>query len=190
MVGYDRRSDLIYVAVVVKDDENVLPHDATPTDDRVHFQSDAVEIFVDGNLSDRTYHPRELSTAVDWRDVLDAAEMPVLQYVAAPGPTRAYGDRTGDNPTLMYGRIERTETVMRYRREGGVTTYEWAVQAFDHYPDRPTRLVPGKKIGFDVAIVDKDRMGPPRYQTWGPPPTFFKGCDAGTLGELILTDGP
>jgi hypothetical protein len=143
-----------------------------------------------GSWPHRKYKPEELITTEDWRDVLDAREMPVLQYMAVPGPPPAYGARTGANPMLMHGRIKQTETVMRYRREGSVTTYEWAVQAFDHYPDRPTRLEPGKKVGFDVAIVDKDRAGPPAFLTWGPAPTFYKGCDAGSLGELILDDGP
>ena len=45
---------------------------------------------------------------------------------------------------------------MTWRREGDLTTYEWAIQAYDRFPGRPTRLIPGKRIGFDVAIVDKD----------------------------------
>ena len=190
MVGYDRGSGLIYVAVVVKDDENVLPVAEKPRSDRVVFETDAVEIFVDGNHSDRKYVWKVPSTSADWKDILDASEMPVIQYVGVPGPIPAYADQTGANPTLMYGRIRQTRTVMKYRRESGVTTYEWAVQAFDHYPDRPTRLDPDKRLGFDVAIVAKDRTGPPAYLTWGPAPTFYKGCDAGSLGELILAERP
>ena len=161
MVGYDRGSALIYVAVVVKDAENVLLDDVKRADDRVHFETDAVEVFVDGNHSDRKYEWKVPPTSGDWHDILKAAELPVLQYVAVPGPTPAYADRTGANPTLMYGRIQRTGTVMKSRRKGDITTYEWAVQAFDRYPDRPTRLDPGKRIGFEVAIVNKDPGAPP-----------------------------
>ena len=45
---------------------------------------------------------------------------------------------------------------MAYSRKGDVTVYEWAIQVFDRYPDKPTRLEPGKRIGFDVAVADKD----------------------------------
>jgi hypothetical protein len=80
---------------------------------------------------------------------------------------------------------------MRYRREGDVTTYEWAVQPFDYYPDRPTRLAPGKTLGFDVAVADMDPDRPRSYWfCWGALPTRFKGLDAGKLGELVLLDGP
>ena len=37
-----------------------------------------------------------------------------------------------------------------------VTTYEWAIKAYDRYPDEPTRLHSGKRLGFEVAVVDKD----------------------------------
>ncbi|MFO0954495.1 MAG: hypothetical protein U0835_25710 [Isosphaeraceae bacterium] len=91
----------------------------------------------------------------------------------------------------MYGNIRETATKMKYRREGGVTTYEWAIQAFDRYPTQPTRLTPGKRIGFDVAVVDKDHPDdPPAWFCWGPSPTVFKGIDSGQLGELILGPGP
>jgi RNA polymerase sigma factor (sigma-70 family) len=53
MVGYDAKAGLVYVAVVVRDDENVLVANARRTDDRVCLETDAVEIFVDGTHSDR-----------------------------------------------------------------------------------------------------------------------------------------
>jgi hypothetical protein len=33
---------------------------------------------------------------------------------------------------------------------------ERAIQVFERYPDRPTRLEPGKRIGFDVSVADRD----------------------------------
>lgn len=80
---------------------------------------------------------------------------------------------------------------MKYQRENGVTTYEWAIQAYDRYPDRLTELVPGKRIGFDLAVVDKDSpKKPPAWMYWGPTWTGFKGWDPKNLGELILEAGP
>ena len=83
-----------------------------------------------------------------------------------------------------------------------MTTYEWAIQAFDRYPDTPTELVPGKSIGFDLAVVDKDlppgtvkppgKKAPPDYDWiyWGPTWKGMKVLDAGNLGELVLGGTP
>jgi len=80
---------------------------------------------------------------------------------------------------------------MSYRREGNSTTYEWAIQAFDRHPGQPTQLQAGKRLGFDVAVVDKDRgNAPPAWFYWGPPLRAFKGLNAGNLGELILGTAP
>jgi hypothetical protein len=179
-VGYNPAASVIYLAVEVRDQDSVV----NPKDP---WHTDAVEVFVDGAFSKRKI-PQPIG---DWRLDLDAAEMPVLQYVALPGNARAYADPGGANPALVYGQIERTATKMAYERKGDVTTYEWAIQAFHRYPDEPTRLTPGQRIGLDVVVVDKDR-GPrrPAWVSWAPPPTIFKGCDAESLGELILTGEP
>jgi RNA polymerase sigma factor (sigma-70 family) len=178
-VGYDPAAGLIYIAVVVRDEDLVV----NPSDP---WHTDAVEVYVDGARSGRVIP----EPSGDWRTHLDASTMPVLQYAAVPGPVPAFGDPRGANPSLVYGRVEDTATKMRSRREGDVTTYEWAVQAFDRYPDRPTRLAAGKRLGFDVAVVDKDPGRPaPAWFCWGPLPRVFKGVDPRTLGELEL-DGP
>jgi hypothetical protein len=178
MVGYDREAGLIYFAVVVEDDEAPV---ATFKD---AHHTDAVEIYLDAALSDRKI-PATMG--------LDAATMPVLQYAAVPGRGAAYGDPKGANPSLVYGNIGRTRTTMRYRIDGATTTYEWEVEAFDRYPGRPARLEPGKRLGLELAVVDKDRTPDrplPSFLTWGAPPGEFKGRDAGSLGELILGGGP
>jgi len=173
-VGFDRTSGRIYLAVTVPDDDLV-------TDGGDPWHTDAVEVYVDGLFSDR-------SIADDTRV---ASLMPVVQYAAVPGPVVAYGDHRGSNPSLVYRTLSDSTTSMAYRREEDVTTYEWAIQAFDRYPDRPSRLGPGRRIGFDVVVVDKDRgRKKPIWHHWGPAATRFKGFDAGSLGELILDDGP
>jgi hypothetical protein len=115
----------------------------------------------------------------------------VLQYVGLAGNVPAYGDHFGANPSLVYSSVREPRTQMKYRRHGRVTTYEWAVQVYDRFPQERTRLEPGKRIGFEVAVVDKD-SGPtkPAFLTWGSPPKVFKGFDAGSLGELLLADRP
>jgi hypothetical protein len=85
---------------------------------------------------------------------------------------------------------------MEFQHDGSVTTYEWAVRAYDSFPNQPTRLSPGKKIGLEIAVLDKDEKKPrsnakpPSFRTWGAAPVEFKGCNAGLLGELILDSGP
>ncbi len=59
------------------------------------------------------------------------------------------------------------------------------------FPNRLTQLVPGKRIGLDLAVVDKDSAKtPPAWMYWGPKYRGFKGWDASNLGELILAEGP
>jgi RNA polymerase sigma factor (sigma-70 family) len=179
-VGYDRASGRIYLAAVVRDDDLVV-------NGRDVLHTDALEVYLDGAGSDRKIPIPD----GDWRSELDASRMPVLQYAAIPGSVPVYGDPRRANPALMYGDIRTTATSMNHRRLGNLTIYEWALQPFDAYPDRPTRLEPGQRLGLDVAVVDKDRSRPrPAWISWGAPPGPFKGCDAGSLGELILLDGP
>jgi hypothetical protein len=102
----------------------------------------------------------------------------------------------------MFGDIKQTKTRMAFRRQGDITTYEWAVQAFDHYPDKPTQLLPGVQIGFDVVVIDKDKPAQtPLAQNdpeedwqawvcWGPPWRKVKFFDAANLGEIVLGRAP
>ena len=182
-VGYDRQAELIYLAAVVRDADLVVhPSDV--------LRTDALEVYIDGTCGERPVNRIEEPTG-DWHKTLDAATMPVLQYVGVPGQVPAYGDPWGANPSLVYSRTREPRTKMKYRRQGRLTIYEWAIQAYDRFPDRPTRLFPGKRLGLDVVVVDKDSAAiPPAWMYWGPPFDGFKGFDTGRLGELILADDP
>jgi RNA polymerase sigma factor (sigma-70 family) len=182
MAGYDAKAGLLYLAVVVDDDTPIVRRASSP------LANDAVEIYVDGKFSESRI---EGATWEEWPAGLDASRMPVLQYVGLAGPVPAYGDPFGANPALLYGKIREPRTRMQYRREGRVTTYEWAIPVYERFPDRPARLEPGKRIGLEVAVVDKDSgETKPAFLTWGSPPSVFKGFDAGSLGELFLADQP
>lgn len=185
--GYDPDAQLVYVAVVVRDDKVVVGHTS-------HADTDAVEIYVDGLLANRRVR--------SWADDMHLEDLPVQQYIGIPGSGRIYGTTAGTNPILIAGDLRKTKTRMKYRRQGDVTTYEWAIQPFDHYPDTPSVLEPGKRIGFDVAVVDKDvparspgglsEPEPDRsaWIYWGPTWAGIKVLDAGNLGELLLGDSP
>ena len=189
MVGYDPRAGLIYVAVVVRDDEHMIRDPGRKGPGGEIHRTDAVEVYVDGTFSDR----RIVTPSGGWPGHLDAAHMPVLQYVGIAGEAPAYSDPRGANPSLLYASSREPRTRMKYRRDevSKLTTYEWAVRVYDRFPDRPTDLVPGRRIGFEVAVVDKDPDQPrSAFVTWGSPPAVFKGLDAGSLGELYLAEGP
>jgi hypothetical protein len=120
--------------------------------------------------------------------------MPVLQYAGVPGNVAAYGDPWRANPSLVYARTKQTGTTMMFRYSDHVITYEWSIRAFDRFPDRPSRIYPGRRLGLEVAVVDKDpnagkTASPPTYLTWGPPPRMFKGIDKASLGDLVIA-GP
>jgi RNA polymerase sigma factor (sigma-70 family) len=187
-VGYDLKEQLIYLAVIVRDDKLVLGHAS-------HLDTDAVEVFIDGRHSDTQLD----SPATDEEfKRLELQNLPVQQYVAIPGKGMIYGLRQASNPVLMAGSLKNTKTRMAFTRKGDVSTFEWAIQPFDKYPDQPTRLEPGKRIGFDIAVVDKDvpASSPGGFNEpmadrsawifWGPQWRGNKMFDAGSLGELIL----
>jgi RNA polymerase sigma factor (sigma-70 family) len=183
-VGYDPERNLIYLAVVVRDARPVVGQ-ADP------WHTDAMEVFLDGRFDPGT------TGRVIWKGDMTAEAMPVMQYAGIPAKGGVYGQSDG-NPALMYGDVRKTRTTMAWTRRDGVITYEWAIQAFDRYPDRPSRLEPGRRLGFDVAVLDQnlavttpDGSAPdyaklPTYDTWAPWRGGFKGFDASSLGELIV----
>jgi len=196
-VGYDPREHVIYVTVIVRDDQLIVGNTSS-------WDTDAVEIYVDGLDSGRVMP----SPGEGAYETLEASVCPALEYIGLPGKGPVFGirrsagvERSGeDNPILQFGDIKQTKTRMAFRRDGDVTTYEWAVQAFDHYPDKPTKLSPGMRVGFDVVVIDRDKpaknplgRGDPdedrsAWISWGPAVRLgeFKGFVANKLGEIVL----
>ncbi|WZO99035.1 sigma-70 family RNA polymerase sigma factor [Isosphaeraceae bacterium EP7] len=186
-VGYSREEQMLYVAMVVRDDVLIVGNSS----DR---DTDAAEVYVDGLRQDRKIEMPESP----WFKTSNLSEVPVHQYISIPGRGRIYGTPYKTNPILLAGDLDKTKSKAAFRRKGLVTTYEWAIQVFDRYPDRPTELVPGKSIGFDLAVVDKDvapgTIVPPGTKVqpdydwiyWGPRWKGMKVLDAGNLGELVL----
>ena len=188
--GYDPETQLLYLAVIVRDDAMVVSNDS-------HLNTDAVEVYVDGFRSESKF-TKEVPSGKAYWEAYDLSELPVQQYVSIPGDGPIYGVDAGTNPIVMAGDLKQTKTRSAYRRDVNTTTYEWAIEVFDRYPDTPTRLVPGKRIGFDLAVADQDHVGeddtPPSDQYswiyWGPQWKGIKVWDAGNLGELVLGDRP
>lgn len=183
-VGFSPREQLLYLAVVVRDDKLIVGHDS-------YLASDAIEVFVDGQNSRKDI---PFPVQEPWWEHYDIAKMTVQQYVGIPGEGRIYGSKYDTNPIFLGGDLARTKTRMAYRREGDITTYEWAIQPFDKYPDEPTKLEPGKTLGFDLTIVDRDveRKVPESVDDlaawvyWGPSWRGAKAFMASSLGEVVL----
>ena len=113
----------------------------------------------------------------------------MLQYAGIAGELPAYGDRFKANPSLVYARTREPDTRMKSRREGRTTTYEWAIQVYDRFPDVRTRLEPrtadrarGGRCGQGLGPI---QAGVPDL---GRAAEVFKGFDAESLGELYLAE--
>jgi len=179
MVGYSPEENLIYLAVQVRDD-SVVVSTADP------WHTDACEVYVEGAHTGSRFMPTTSE--------FSAEDMPALQYMMCP-PGGSYGDviQSADksaNPNLAEGDISKTRTKGATTRMGDVTVYEWAIQAFDRYPDDPTELVVGRTIGFDVVAVDKDsHWDSPAWICWAPF-GVSKNFSADLLGDLMLLRSP
>ena len=175
MIGYDGQSNILYIAVCVRDDELVVG-DSSST-------NDACEIYVDGDNSGERSANRRYS--VD--------NFAAIQYLmCAPGGT--YGPmqntvNSSSNPVLPFGDITKTRTRAAFSREGETSIYEWAVEVFDHYPDSPTHLTPGKTIGFDVMIPDQDKQSQDyAFLIWTPVKDGARFFNADLLGDVVLLE--
>ncbi len=148
--GYDADKDLIFLAVEIRDEDHV-PFRPDP---KLECEfCDACEIYTDGLHAERL---------TPWYEFDGAARCAAVQHVgvAGDGHGGAYANQwlnPGEDNPLMYGtRGKDTKTQFAWKRDGDVTIYEWAVQAYDRFP-RATDLKPGARIGFDLVGVDLDR---------------------------------
>ncbi|NKB72720.1 MAG: redoxin domain-containing protein [Candidatus Latescibacteria bacterium] len=175
-IGYNPDDQLLYLAVMVRDDS----HQTVEIDNPI--LRDQVEIYLDGDHNGGHFPPLNLS--VPWKD--EDPNLPQsIQYLgmAAQG-SHHKGKR---NYRLMKGDIDGTHSKMAYSRRGDRTTYEWALQVFDHYPTHPTRLEAGTSIGFDLVVADNDGSGDIAWVSWA---RFanYKLWNPEHLGDLVLGD--
>jgi hypothetical protein len=108
-----------------------------------------------------------------------------MQYAVVPGGGGSY-NIGGPNPHLYQGDIHETRTRVAYGRRGDVTIYEWVLEAFDEYPERPMQLTPGRKLLFDVVAIDRDPGEDGHgFVAWGPNNSQKYG-GANRVGRLEL----
>lgn len=172
--GYDPDQNLLLLAVLVRDD-------TLRADGSGPLSTDGCEIYLDGDWSGGR-------TSFVWEVLGATGRMAALKYVGIPGPG-SWGSRYRGNPSLYTGDIGRTRTQMAHSRQDDLTTYEWAVEAFDRYPDAPTQMIPGRSIGFNIVVVDRDgQRDGPVCLSWGSY-TSKLHLDAWKLHDLVLGTG-
>ena len=141
-VGYDAAESLLYLAIVVRDEDVVvLP-------DRPSYNTqDLCEVHVDSR-------PR----SGDGRAF--------ARYAMVPGPGR-FVPRARGNPAFLDGLPRFADVLGAYTNRGRLTVYEWAIPVqpgFQHGGP----IEAGVKIGFDVVVSDADGRGLGNRVTWTP----------------------
>ena len=168
-IGYSVEEQLLYLAITVRDDRHIL--DAPGG---FYENKDQVEVYVDGDHSGGIMN----------RSIFEKSLAQHFQFYGLAGERAVW---QGSHPTydLSGGNIALTQTRMAYDRSGDITTYEWALQVFDRYPDTPAQLLPGKTLGFDTAIIDQDGNGDGvAWVSWTP--KGGKNINADLLGDVVL----
>ena len=181
MVGYNRVTQVVYVAYDVRDDSHVPVH---PDPDGWFAEIDATEVYFDATHAERDHR---------WHERSGPAHLAAMCYGGVAHTGGAYQTKTnnpwGDNPIIYYGRLENTHARMKWRRDGDRTTYEFAVQIYDHFP-RLGEIKPDKRIGFDAVIVDMDLNDGKitDHAAWIPfgKPQGAKYFDASSLADLVF----
>jgi len=182
MAGYSPSENLLYLAVIVRDD-SLTRGNLRFSGSQAVFATDGCEIYVEGTRRRRVSSSRSPSPE----------RTGVLQYILCP-PGGTY-DMTGadastlPNPSLSGGNIENTRTRGAFSRNGDISVFEWAIETYDRYPNTPARLIPGRTIGIDVVINDYDGSGVSAWVSWSEyKPMKFANGDA--LGEILIADDP
>ncbi|MCC7263094.1 MAG: redoxin domain-containing protein [Candidatus Latescibacteria bacterium] len=188
-VGYAAKTNTLYLAVVVTDDELVI-HPEEPA----FANQDLCEVYIDGDHSgkDRIVNQGGMSqymtstTSGGAASVAKSTAAAAQQYMMVAGPGVAF-DQVDTNPALVGDEQHRSGVKAAFRREGTTTTYEWAIPLYASFPDQPLEARPGKTIGFDVAVTDADGDESGNWVSWSP--GMGKVFNADLYGNLVLIKG-
>ena len=159
-VGYDLEANLLYLAIVVQDEDLVI-HPETPA----FSNQDLCEVYVDADHSGG--------------DVTGGAQ----QYVMVAGPGKFARDVDG-NPALNRGNTQTSGVQAAVLRLGQTIAYEWAIPLFESFPERRFQIELGKTIGFDVAVVDADGRENGNWVAWTP--GSGKVFNSDRFGDLLF----
>ncbi|MCH2661948.1 carboxypeptidase regulatory-like domain-containing protein [bacterium] len=162
-VGYDPSENVLYVAVLTRDDDWVID----PEDGSFDNQ-DLSEIYIDADHSGQTGD-------------LFARARDAQQYVLVAGPSR-FSYTADGNPALNGGDTARSGLRAAYLRLGEYTVYEWAIPLWSYFPEQRYSIEPGATIGFDAVVADADGDEEGNWVAWTSESN--KVFDADLLGNL------
>ncbi|MFA5863065.1 MAG: M56 family metallopeptidase [Phycisphaerae bacterium] len=183
MVTWSPRDQMVYVAVVVDDDDHVPTNPDYPKANS--SECDCVELYFDGLNAERRHA---------WSDRTYPANLASMQYVAIAGPGLPFigaGARNPGktNPYVIGVDVTTTKNNCKWSVSGRRVIYEWRCVVYESYP-AVAALKPGRRFGFDVIVADLDRHNGKitDHAAWVPfgAPGVYKMLDAGTLADLVL----
>ena len=140
--GYDAAESLLYLAIVVRDEDVVVLPDKPS-----YNTQDLCEIYVDSR-------PRS------------GDRRAFARYAMVPGPGR-FVDRASGNPAFLNGLPRFADVRAAYSNRGRVTVYEWAIPVQPGFPHGGP-IEAGMRIGFEVVVSDADGRGLGNWVTWTP----------------------
>ena len=146
-VGYDPSENVLYVAVVTRDDDWVIDPEYGSFDNQ-----DLSEIYIDADHSG----------GMNFLSLQDAQ-----QYVLVAGPSR-FSFTADGNPALNRGDTRESGLNAVALRLDEYTVYEWAIPLWSSFPDRRYSLELGATIGFDVVVTDADGDEDGNWVAWTP----------------------
>ncbi len=161
--GYNLKDNLLYVAVVVRDDDVVIHPDAPDIRNQ-----DVCGIYIDADNSggDNDIQGRQM-------------------YVMVPGKGKWTNGQDG-NPSMNLGNTEISGIRGAFLRNGQTIIYEWSIPLFESFPDKRFTIQPGKTIGFDFLIADADGAENANFVVWSP--LAGKSTNSDLFGELVFVE--
>ena len=170
-VGYDAGDNVLYVAIVVRDDDWVIDSQKGSFTDQ-----DLTEIYIDADHSGGDAANMQMPGSKD-----------AQQYVMVAGPSRLYGFGSVTNDFMLNAGDTRASGVYAASlRVGQYTVYEWAIPLWSSFPDQRYSIKTGAVIGFDAVVTDADGDEPGNWVAWTPGASKIANSDR--LGNLVLVN--
>ena len=162
--GYDPEANLLYLAVVVRDEDLVVD----PAGSGFCTQ-DLCGVYVDADHSGEE------------RADARGAQL----YYMVPEPGRVVPG--ADNPFLWGGDTPTSGVEAAVRQSGSTLVYEWAIPLFEQFPEKGFQIQAGKTIGFDVTLNDVDGSGARSLVFWTSEGKKTRNSDL--FGDLVFVEG-
>ncbi len=170
-VGYDAGDNVLYVAIVVRDDDWVIDSQKGSFTDQ-----DLTEIYIDADHSGGDAANMQMPGSKD-----------AQQYVMVAGPSRLYGFGSVTNDFMLNAGDTRASGVYAASlRVGQYTVYEWAIPLWSSFPDQRYSIKTGAVIGFDAVVTDADGDELGNWVAWTA--GALKLANSDRLGDLVLVN--